>query len=106
MGVVGCASITALDDGAEMQPNEFVTVKVYVCPAVNPEIVPVVPEPVKLPEGLPVTVQFPLAGKPLKATLPVAVEQVGWVMMPTIGASGAVHVEVLIVILPIELERK
>ena len=33
------------------------------------------------------TVQFP-AGKPFKITLPVAVEQVGCVMVPTIGADG------------------
>ena len=28
-------------------------------------------------------------GKPLKITLPVAVEQVGWVMVPVVGAEGA-----------------
>ena len=28
-------------------------------------------------------------GKPLKTTLPVAVEQVGWVMVPAVGAEGA-----------------
>ena len=27
-------------------------------------------------------------GKPLKITLPVAVEQVGWVMVPAVGAEG------------------
>jgi len=27
-------------------------------------------------------------GKPLNTTLPVAVEQVGWVMVPTIGPDG------------------
>ena len=31
---------------------------------------------------------MPLAGKPLKATLPVAVVQVGGVIVPTIGADG------------------
>ena len=35
-----------------------------------------------------VTVQVPDAGNPLKATLPVAVVQVGWVMVPTTGADG------------------
>ena len=29
------------------------------------------------------------AGKPLNATLPVGVVQVGWVMVPTIGVAGA-----------------
>ena len=31
-------------------------------------------------------VQVPEAGKPLKPTLPVATVQVGWVMVPIIGA--------------------
>jgi len=47
----------------------------------------VVPVPVPLiPPGF--TVQLP-AGSPLRTILPVAVEQVGWVMVPTIGAAGA-----------------
>ena len=28
-------------------------------------------------------------GRPLKITLPVAVEQVGWLMVPVVGAEGA-----------------
>ena len=32
-------------------------------------------------------VQFP-EGKPLKTTLPVALAQVGWVIVPTVGAAG------------------
>ena len=36
------------------------------------------------------SVQVPEAGKPLKATLPVAVVQVGGVIVPTIGAEGVV----------------
>ena len=35
-----------------------------------------------------VTVQVPDAGSPLKATLPVTVVQVGWMMAPTTGAAG------------------
>ena len=31
---------------------------------------------------------MPEAGKPLKTTLPVAIAQVGWVMVPTVGAVG------------------
>ena len=38
--------------------------------------------------GLRVSVQVPTAGRPLKATLPVAVVQVGGVIVPTIGAVG------------------
>ena len=35
-------------------------------------------------------VQLPEAGRPFRTTLPVEVEQVGWVMVPTLGAEGAV----------------
>ena len=56
--------------------------------APKPVTVPVVPLPVKEPEGEPVTVHVPEAGKPLKATLPVARAQVGWVITPTVGAEG------------------
>ena len=41
-----------------------------------------------------VRVQVPEAGNPLNATLPVAVEQVGWVMIPGIGTFGAETVAV------------
>ena len=44
------------------------------------------PVPV-IPPGL--SVQFP-AGKPFNTTLPVETEQVGLVMVPTIGADGVV----------------
>ena len=33
-------------------------------------------------------VQLP-DGRPLKSTLPVAAPQVGWIMVPTVGADGA-----------------
>ena len=65
--------------------------------AANPVTVPVVPVPDKVPEGLPVTVHVPDAGNPLKATLPVAVAQVGWVMVPTIGAVGAAFTVTVVV---------
>ena len=59
-------------------------------PAVNPLIVPVVPVPVAVaPPGDAVTVHVPLAGKPLKATLPVVTVHVGCVIVPTTGAVGA-----------------
>ena len=57
--------------------------------APRPVTVPVVPLPVKEPEGEPVTVHEPDAGKPLKATLPVAIVHVGWVTVPVTGAAGA-----------------
>ena len=58
--------------------------------AVSPLKVPVVPVPlivVKPTDS--VTIQVPVAGNPLKATLPVAVEQVGWVTDPKVGTDGA-----------------
>ena len=50
------------------------------------ELVPV-PVVVMLP-GVLVNVQIPVAGKPFKITLPVATAQVGWVIVPTVGADG------------------
>jgi hypothetical protein len=48
-----------------------------------------VPVPVVVvPPGVRVKVQLPVAGKPFKITLPVATEQVGWVIVPTVGAVG------------------
>jgi uncharacterized membrane protein len=50
-------------------------------------IVALVPVPVVItPSGVLVTVQVPDDGKPLNTTLPVATLQVGWVMIPTVGA--------------------
>ena len=43
---------------------------------------------VLVPPGDLVSVQVPVAGKPLKTTLPVPSAQVGWVMVPTVGAVG------------------
>ena len=56
-------------------------------PAANEPIVVLVPVPVIDP-GL--IVQLP-AGNPLNTTLPVAVEQVGCVIVPTVGADDGVH---------------
>ena len=50
------------------------------------EVVPV-PEVVIAP-GVLVKVQVPVAGNPLRTTLPVARAQVGWVIVPSIGAVG------------------
>lgn len=71
-GVAGCVLITTSADAPEVQPTEFVTVKVY-DPAAKPEIVVLAVLPTWFP-GL--IVQFP-AGKPLRITLPVATEHVG-----------------------------
>ena len=54
-------------------------------PAVNPVIVLVAVDPVMAPGFI---VQFPV-GRPLRTTLPVPVSQVGWVIVPTVGAAGA-----------------
>jgi hypothetical protein len=43
---------------------------------------------VVVPPGARVKVQLPVAGKPFKIILPVATEQVGWVIVPTVGAVG------------------
>ena len=43
---------------------------------------------VVVPPGVLVRVQLPVAGSPLNTTLPVASEQVGWVIVPTVGAVG------------------
>jgi hypothetical protein len=43
---------------------------------------------VVVPPGERVIVQEPVAGNPVKTTLPVAIEQVGWVTVPTVGAAG------------------
>ena len=79
-----------MSEASEVHPNEFVTVKVYV-PAASPVIVFVVPTPeVVVPPGVLVIIQLPVAGKPLRVTLPVETKQVGCMMAPTIGAGGRV----------------
>ena len=50
---------------------------------------PVVPVPLIVVDPTDsVNVQIPVAGNPLKAILPVAVEHVGWVIASTTGADG------------------
>jgi hypothetical protein len=72
VGVAGAALMTTLTDAADIQPDIFDTVKLFV-PATRPDIVVDVPVPVTAP-GL--MVQVP-AGKPLNITLPVGRAQVG-----------------------------
>jgi hypothetical protein len=43
---------------------------------------------VVVPPGVRINVQLPDAGKPFNTTLPVATAQVGWVIVPTVGAVG------------------
>ena len=43
---------------------------------------------VVVPPGVLVRIQLPVAGSPFKTTLPVASAQVGWVIVPTVGAVG------------------
>lgn len=87
-GVTGCSLIVTPVDAAEMQPDAFVTVNVYV-PAAIPEIVAVVPLPVEVTDpGIRVTVHVPEEGNPVSGTLPVATEHVGCVAVPVTGAEG------------------
>ena len=89
VGASGAVLITTLEVATEVQPDALVTVNVYVF-AAKPVKVPVVPVPVVVtPPGLAVIVQVPDDGKPLKATLPVAVAHVGCVMVSTTGTVGA-----------------
>jgi hypothetical protein len=83
-GVDGCAGITTFDEADEVQPTEFVTVKLYV-PDARLDIVFELPDPL-IPPGL--IIQLPAEGKPFKITLPVDTVQVGGVMVPTPGAEG------------------
>ena len=84
VGEPGAMLITTLPDGEDVHPEASVTVKLD-APGVRPVIVLLVPAPLIAP-GLIVQVS---AGSPLSTTLPVAVEQVGWVIVPTVGADGA-----------------
>lgn len=89
VGVAGCIGIAALPEAAEVQPLDCrVTVKVKVVLPARPLNVAVVVLPVIVaPPGVAVTVQL-LAGRLLRATLPVATVQVGAVIVPTVGADG------------------
>ncbi len=83
VGTAGCVLMTTGAEAADVHPFELVTVNVYV-PAARPVTVTVAVEPVILP-GL--TVQLP-EGSPPRTTLPVELVQVGWVIVPIVGADG------------------
>jgi hypothetical protein len=79
--------ITTFADGAEVQEEELVTVKVYV-PGSRLDIVTVAPLPVVvIPPGFLVRVHESV-GSELSTTLPVATAHVGWVIVPMAGAEG------------------
>ena len=82
-GVNGFTFIIISADAGEVQPAEFVTVKLCV-PEVKPDSVLLDPVPVIAP-GL--IIQLPV-GRPLNTTLPVAKKHVGCVIAPAIGAEG------------------
>jgi hypothetical protein len=83
-GTDGAFIVTGSEAG-DIQPEEFWTVKLYVFEFGKPVTVAVVPVPVA-PPGL--IVQVPVAGNPPKTTLPVGTAQVGWVIVPMVGAVG------------------
>jgi hypothetical protein len=88
-GPEGIVLITTLPDAAEVQPAAFLTVNVYVVPAVRLLMVTdvVLPVVVTLP-GILVTVHDP-DGKLLNTTEPVVTVQVGCVIVPIAGLEGA-----------------
>jgi hypothetical protein len=87
-GTPATALITTLSEGREVHPFEFVTIQLYV-PGASPETVVLLPDPVvTIPPGFLVNVQFPVAGSPLKTTLPVGRAHVGCVMLAATGAAG------------------
>lgn len=85
-GAGGAGPITTSCDNPEVQPVEFVTLKLYL-PETNPEIVAFDPSPARsVPPGVRVIRHVP-AGRPLNITLP-GVTQVGCVIVPAWGAEG------------------
>ena len=88
VNALGAVLTTTFSNTADVQPSALVMLNEYV-PAIKFETVVVVPVPVEVTApGLRVNVQVPVAGKPLNATEPVGVAQVGWVIEPTVGAAG------------------
>jgi hypothetical protein len=77
VGTAGPAFITILPIEGETHPDASVTVKVYV-PGARFETVVEFPVPVEVTApGFLVRVQVPEEGRPLRATLPVAIVQLG-----------------------------
>ena len=59
------------------------------------EIIVLVPEPAMLP-GL--IIQLPDDGKSFNTTLPVDTEQLGWVMVPAVGAVGVIGCALMMIL--------
>lgn len=97
-GVTGCALMITSTVGNEVHPTEFVTVKLYVF-VTKLDMVLLLPAPVIAP-GL--IVQLP-AGKPLKAALPVATEQLGCVIVPMTGTAGVTGCALMVIFLNNEI---
>lgn len=77
VGVTGCALIITSVEEGDIQPDALVTVNVQV-PVIIPVTVLVVPVPmVVTAPGERVRVHVPVAGNPLRVTLPVDDAQVG-----------------------------
>lgn len=75
--VFGCELITRFADTTDSHPAALATLNVCV-PCWIPEIITLVPAPiVTIPPGLRVSTHVPVAGNPLKSTLPVARAHVG-----------------------------
>jgi hypothetical protein len=86
-GAVGAAGITAFAEGADEQPAEFITVKLYV-PGARPVIVVDAEKP-ETPVELPChVICHPAVDSPPRRTLPVDTEQVGAVMVVMVGVAG------------------
>ena len=101
-GVSGRGKIVTLTEGVDTQPFKEVAVKVNV-PAGIDVITVEVPFPVDVTNpGLRVTIQSPVAGRPVNATLPVDEKQLVCVMAPGIGADGvlAIVTEVVAITTP------
>ena len=86
VGAVGASFIVTIADSTDIHPGSLVTLKVYV-PGARLIMVVVVPVPAIAP-GL--MVHVPVAGRPLRTTLPVgSVHDAGCVIVPITGAGGA-----------------
>ena len=87
IGTPGVEIVTG-PDSVEVQPAEFVTVKVNI-PSTRFDIVLLVPVPVVVAApGKRLITQVPVDGNPLNTTLPVGTANVGWVIVPITGAEG------------------
>src|ERR1035437_4343857 len=86
-GTPGVEITTGLDS-VEVHPEEFVTVNVNPPPS-RSVIVLLVPLPaVVTPPGKRVITHDPVEGNRLNTTIPVGIANVGWVIVPTVGAAA------------------